>query len=77
MTRCTESTTTKVNVFGENDTVTDALGGQLVYSYHPFGLLKSVEKKDTSGSSSSVTKLSYDARGNKIELDDPDKGRWS
>ena len=50
--------------------VTDNLGTKVTYLYDPFGNL---EVTDAGGT---VTTLSYDIRGRKTSMDDPDMGVW-
>lgn len=59
------------NAMGEVETAVDALGASTSYAYTPFGDLKKVVDAE-----SHVTTISYDARGYKTELDDPNVGTW-
>lgn len=47
-------------------------GGSIIYVYDPFGNL--VETTDAAGNKNS---LSYDVRGRKVAMSDPDMGAWS
>ena len=51
--------------------VTDALGAQLVHQYDAFDNL--VKTKDALNN---TTTLTFDLRGRKTQLNDPDSGQW-
>lgn len=51
--------------------VTDAIGGITRYRYDPFGNL--IETRDAAAN---LTVMSYDRRGRKRTMDDPDMGHW-
>ena len=63
------TTTTVSNALGQIAQITDAASGTASYTYKPFGELASL-----TDAQSNTTVLSYDARGFKIELDDPTYG---
>ncbi|WP_428249807.1 phage head spike fiber domain-containing protein [Ferrovibrio sp.] len=46
------------------------------YTYDPFGNLLTVKDADT-GQAGNVTSFSYDGRGRKVAMSDPDKGSWT
>ncbi|TQV67712.1 hypothetical protein FKG94_25435 [Exilibacterium tricleocarpae] len=75
-TACGQAKTTDKNVFGETLRVTDALNATLHYTYTPFGLLDAVETWDNTDAVVSTTRMTYNVRGQKLSLDDPDKGLW-
>ncbi|MEX0941679.1 MAG: FG-GAP-like repeat-containing protein [Pseudomonadales bacterium] len=60
------------NGLGELVHVMDDLGGQLAYQYWPQGNLKQV-----TAPGNVITSMSYDVRGRKTAMNDPDKGNWS
>ncbi|MQA41679.1 RHS repeat-associated core domain-containing protein [Rugamonas aquatica] len=60
------------NADGRVGRVTDALAAEIAHMYDAFGNLVAV--KD--GLQNTVT-LSYDIRGRKLSVDDPDSGKWS
>lgn len=60
------------NVAGELVRVTDATGAQLVHQRDPFGNL--VATKDALGN---VVRITYDVRGRKKQMVDPDTGTWN
>lgn len=60
------------NVEGGVTRITDAYGGQLAHQHDAFGNL--VQTKDAL---QNLVKLSYDVRGRKLSLTDPDTGEWT
>ncbi|WP_457356451.1 RHS repeat domain-containing protein [Roseateles sp. P5_D6] len=60
------------NPLGELVRVTDASGATLIHQRDAFGNL--VQTKDALGN---LTKLTYDFRGRKTKLEDPDTGTWN
>lgn len=48
-------------------------GSRTLYSYHPFGELETVTPQNNGGADTSI---SYDKRGRKLSMDDPDMGHW-
>ena len=67
---CQQKTTVK-NSQSQVLTATDA-AGTLRYVYDPFGNLTQV-----TGVAGAVTAMTYDIRGRKITMNDPDMGAWS
>ncbi|HET7569513.1 MAG TPA: FG-GAP-like repeat-containing protein, partial [Gammaproteobacteria bacterium] len=67
-------TTRDYNVLGQIISVTDAAGTTTSYTYHPFGELATVS---VSGSGIDPTVLTYNGRGMKIAIEDPDMGHWT
>jgi len=60
------------DVRGRVSQVVDSMNGTLTYSYDPFGNLSATT--DVAGH---VVSMSYDLRGRKIGMNDPDMGIWS
>jgi RHS repeat-associated protein len=50
-----------------------ATGSRTLYTYHPFGELETVTPQNNGGA---ITSISYDKRGRKVSMDDPDMGHW-
>ncbi len=70
-------TTVRVeNPLGELRSVTDHLGASTTYAYDAFGNLLSTTV-DGPGVWPVTTSMTYDVRGRKLTLDDPDQGNWS
>jgi RHS repeat-associated protein len=65
-----QSRTTTKNSQGQVVQVTDTQGNNITYTYDPFGNLK------TTNAGGVVTTLSYDLRGRKTQMVDPDMGTW-
>lgn len=61
-----------MNIMGKIEEAYDAHNSRILYAYLPFGELESTT--DEYGNTST---LSYDNRGRKMQLDDPDMGIWS
>ena len=68
--------TEKKTSTGLLDTVTDALSGKIVYKYDAFGNLGKVTTTGVDGKTSTIT-TTYDMRGRKIAMTDPDMGSWT
>lgn len=62
------------NAAGELIEVQDALNGRIVNAYTTTGQLKSAAV--TAEGKTITTQMSYDSRGQKIRMFDPDKGSW-
>jgi RHS repeat-associated protein len=62
----------KKNLLGKVDSVTDANGVELKYSYDADGNLT-----DTTDAAGNVVRVTYDLRGRKKTTVDPDMGSWS
>src|SRR5258706_821226 len=73
-----QTTTNTVNARGETVKVVDARANQLLMQYDHFGNL---EKKwaatGADGGSIAATTMSYNVRGQKIGMSDPDQGSWT
>ena len=48
-------------------------GSRTLYTYHPFGELETVTPQNNGGA---VTSITYDKRGRKLAMNDPDMGHW-
>jgi RHS repeat-associated protein len=59
------------NALGELVSATDNLGYETTYTYDPFGNLLYTDAEGV------VTSMTYDVRGLKTAMDDPDMGQWS
>ena len=64
------------NALGELASVTDHLGGSTTYAYDAFGNLLSTTVAGPGGAPV-TTSMTYDIRGRKLTMDDPDMGAWS
>ncbi|RMH21272.1 MAG: hypothetical protein D6698_03015, partial [Gammaproteobacteria bacterium] len=62
--------TTEVNVLGQKVRVTDP-EGSMTYAYDAYGNLT-----DTTDPQGNVVHMTYDNRGRKTSMDDPDMGHW-
>ena len=72
LTNALNQTSTRVeNALGELVSATDNLAGVTTYSYDAFGNLLSTNAAGV------VTTMTYDIRGLKLTMDDPDMGDWS
>ena len=67
----TIASTTSVNTQGQKVSVTDANGLATSYTYDPFGNLL------TTNAGGVITSMSYNLRGFKTGMNDPDMGIWS
>ncbi|MBI2312112.1 MAG: RHS repeat protein, partial [Betaproteobacteria bacterium] len=67
----TQTRTTVKNSQGQTVSVTDARGKTIIYTYDPFGNLL------TTNAEGVVTTLTYDLRGRKKAMSDPDMGYWT
>lgn len=67
----TQTKTTVRNSQGQTVSVTDAQGNGITYAYDPFGNLLSTNAGGV------ITALTYDLRGRKLAMTDPDMGAWS
>ncbi|MEW6995201.1 PQQ-binding-like beta-propeller repeat protein [Colwelliaceae bacterium MEBiC 14330] len=68
-----QSTTTTLNSFGENSTVTDNVGNILTYTYNSVGKLSTVH---SSADDIIVVENIYDNLGRKKEMHDKNMGSW-
>jgi RHS repeat-associated protein len=69
-------TTRWKNALGGLKRVQDAEGTTITHQYDGFeNLVRTV--KSAPGKSDVVTTMTYDRRGRKVAMDDPDKGRWT
>jgi RHS repeat-associated protein len=62
------------NIIGQTESVTNAAGTTLLYSYDSQGNLTTTE---TSGRPDTRISVSYDLLGRKTVMNDPDMGRWT
>jgi len=74
-----QTRTTLKNSQGQTVSVTDAAGGVTSFSYDPFGnlLATTVTAEGANGPTSVTTSATYDQRGRKLTMSDPDKGSWT
>jgi len=67
-----QTRTTVKNAIGKAVSVTDAANGVMQYGYDAFGNLT-----QTTDAAGNATAMTYDIRGRKISMRDPDMGSWS
>jgi RHS repeat-associated protein len=66
-----QTKTTVKNAQGKVASVTDALGSSVLYTYDAVGNLTQTN------AAGSITRISYDLRGNKVAMQDPAMGSWT